>query len=113
MSTPVKPTINTSYNDWGTAHPDYNKPSSVKARWSDAEIDYIQQWSLQYDIRCRDTMSNGKRYAHCRKAILDDKANTLPIFHARHIESSVRIRGGFENLTKREYAPLAFNDNNF
>jgi hypothetical protein len=98
-----------AYDDWGTDHPDYSKASGGKARWSDAEIDYIHCWRLKNDQR-NNVQSNGKIYAHCRKAIMDDKTNTLAIFHARHIESSVRIRGGFENLAKRECAPLPFND---
>ncbi len=107
MDTPKIASI--TYNDWGTSHPDYSKASGGKARWSDAEIDYIHQWRLKHDMRST-VQSNGKIYAHCRKAILEDKVNTLPIFHARHIESSGRIRGGFDNLSKREYAPLAYSN---
>lgn len=76
--------------DFGTAHPDYQN-TSVKARWTDEEKDYIGQWCAR---KLNENPLTFNVVAKCRKHILNDP-DAWPIFHANHVLDSGRLRNGY------------------
>lgn len=83
------------YCDWGTNHPDYNKPSK-RAIWSAAELQYISDWMSN---RLLTKVSRGKlqTVSALWKYITQGpgKASAQPIFHRHHVLNSTRLRHGY------------------
>ena len=84
----------TEYADWGTEHPDYNKPVGSKANWSKGELSYIHNAAKEM-IR-----SNPRKTNIVARILLKIKADpkALPLFHARHVLKSVRLRPGYKQI---------------
>jgi hypothetical protein len=84
----------TEYADWGTEHPDYNKPVGSKANWSKGELSYIHNAAKEM-IR-----SNPRKTNIVARILLKIKADPLamPLFHARHVLKSDRLRPGYKQI---------------
>jgi hypothetical protein len=82
------------YADWGTEHPDYNKPVGSKANWSKGELSYIHNAAKEM-IR-----SNPRKTNIVARILLKIKADpkALPLFHARHVLKSDRLRPGYKQI---------------
>ena len=82
--------------DWGTSHPEYHRLGVRKVKWSDQELDYIEQW-IDNDVQGDTNIA----VSRCLTAIrLDPQA--VPIFHSHHILNSTRLRNGFDSAMKRK-----------
>ena len=89
----------TKHLDWGSSHPEYERHGVRKVRWSEQELDYIENWiekNMQGDTNLQ--------VSRCLTSIRQDP-RAVQIFHAHHILNSARLRNGFErvmNKTKLE-----------
>ncbi len=84
----------TEYADWGTEHPDYDKPVGSKANWSKGELSYIHNAAKEM-IR-----SHPRKTNIVARILLKIKADPLamPLFHARHVLKSDRLRPGYKQI---------------
>jgi len=84
----------TEYADWGTEHPDYNKPVGSKANWSKAELSYIRKSAKEMFT------SNPRKTNIVARILLKIKSDplALPLFHARHVLKSDRLRPGYNQI---------------
>jgi hypothetical protein len=84
----------TQYADWGTEHPDYNKPVGSKASWSKGELSYIRKSAKEM------LTSNPRKTNIVARILLKIKSDplALPLFHARHVLKSDRLRPGYNQI---------------
>jgi hypothetical protein len=84
----------TQYADWGTEHPDYNKPVGSKANWSKGELSYIRKSAKEM------LTSNPRKTNIVARILLKIKSDplALPLFHARHVLKSDRLRPGYNQI---------------
>ena len=82
------------YAEWGTEHPDYNKPVGSKATWSKGELSYIRKAAKEMN------RSNPRKSNIVARILLKIKSDplALPIFHARHVLKSDRLRPGYKQI---------------
>ena len=82
------------YAEWGTEHPDYNKPVGSKATWSKGELSYILKAAKEMN------RSNPRKSNIVARILLKIKSDplALPIFHARHVLKSDRLRPGYKQI---------------
>ena len=82
------------YAEWGTEHPDYNKPVGSKATWSKGELTYILKAAKEMN------RSNPRKSNIVARILLKIKSDplALPIFHARHVLKSDRLRPGYKQI---------------
>jgi hypothetical protein len=82
------------YADWGTEHPDYNKPVGSKATWSKGELSYICKAAKEMN------RSNPRKTNIVARILLKIKSDplALPLFHARHVLKSDRLRPGYKQI---------------
>ena len=82
--------------EWGTSHPEYQRLTVRKVKWSAQELQYIEEW-IDNDVQ-GDTNIQVSR---CLAAIrLDPRA--VHIFHSHHILNSSRLRNGFDSIIKKK-----------
>ena len=79
---------------WGVSHPQYGDPNCKRASWSTTELDYLEKVVTIIGSDAHNLM------ARCLHHIKADP-NAIPIFHTRHVESSDRLKNGYEALLKR------------
>jgi len=82
------------YAEWGTEHPDFNKPVGSKATWSKGELSYIRKAAKEMN------RSNPRKSNIVARILLRIKSDplALPIFHARHVLKSDRLRPGYKQI---------------
>ena len=80
-----------SQEDWGLTHPD--RSSVGKARWTDAEKDYIEEAASALLLE-NASLYGPKLMSAVLRRIRADKS-TRAIFHARHVLDAGRLRSGW------------------
>jgi hypothetical protein len=77
---------------WGTKHPQY-KVDGQRIEWTDYEAHYVGRFVEQNRERASHV------YAKCLKAIRNDPI-AVENFHIRHVESSSRLKYGYDKYVK-------------
>jgi len=89
----------TEYADWGTEHLDYNKSLGSKAKWSQSELLYIFK-AAKGMLKTNPSKTN--IVARILSKIKSDPL-ALPVFHARHVLKSDRLRFGYTKIEEKLY----------
>jgi hypothetical protein len=80
-----------SYTDWGSEHPEGDDPLKARAIWSDRELLYVYNFSIN---------SRKKRTsAECLLEICNDP-ETRKIFHPNHVMDKTRLAYAFAEIKK-------------
>jgi hypothetical protein len=82
---------------FGINHPDFEKECG-RAQWTDAEINYIHEWSVADEAINPNSATQASR---CLKHIKRDKV-AIAMFHERHTLDSARLRNGFRLIAKKQ-----------
>lgn len=93
---PRRPQYASAPGPIGCKHPDRDRGSRERARWTEPEVSYIGNFVARDAILHPD---RGTVVARCLKAIHKDPC-AREIFHPNHIVDSGRLRTGYEKVLK-------------